>query len=149
MTQKYQGKARIGRGFTFAECKAAGLTPTFARTVGIAVDHRRKNKSADDMAANVARIKAYKDNLVLIPRRAGKQKKGEINDSPAKAAAEQRNNSALLKLPVKKAAEPEFVKIDANMKKFDAAAKCRSLYLEKRDHGRKQRKAELAAAAKK
>jgi len=149
MTQKYQGKARIGRGFTFAEVKAAGLTPAFARTVGIAVDHRRKNKSADDMAANVARLNAYKTNLVLLPRRAGKTKKGEINDSAAKGQPEQRNNSALLKLPVKKAAEPEFVKIDANMKKFDAAAECRKLYLTKRDFGRNKRKAELAAAAKK
>lgn len=101
------------------------------------------------MAANVARIKAYKDNLVLLPRRAGKQKKGEINDSASKTEPKQNNDSALLKLPVKKAAEPEFVKIDANMKKFDAAKKGRDLYFEKRDHGRKLRKAELAAAAKK
>jgi len=34
-------KVRTGRGFTFTELKEAGLSAKFARTVGIAVDHRR------------------------------------------------------------------------------------------------------------
>ena len=35
-------KQRAGRGFTLEEVKAAGLSKKFARTIGIAVDHRRR-----------------------------------------------------------------------------------------------------------
>merc|ERR1712173_287102 len=40
-TYKYNLKQRAGRGFTLEEIKAAGLSKKFARTIGIAVDHRR------------------------------------------------------------------------------------------------------------
>lgn len=151
MTQKYAGKQRLGRGFTFAEVRAAGLTPAFARTVGIAVDHRRKNKSEDAMALNVARLNAYKSKLVLFPRRDGKAKKGQINDATDAQVkgAKQNLNAAVLALPARAAPAPEFVKITKEMSSFNAAQKCRDLYLEKRDAGRKARKAELAAAQKK
>ena len=46
-TRKYAGKVRYGRGFTLDELKAAGLSAAFARTVGIAVDHRRTSTSAE------------------------------------------------------------------------------------------------------
>lgn len=49
-TQRYASKTKLGRGFTLEEVKAAGLTATFARSVGIAVDHRRRNKSAEMQA---------------------------------------------------------------------------------------------------
>jgi len=151
MTRKYAGKQRIGRGFTLAELKAAKLTMAFARTVGIAVDHRRKNKNEENMALNVARLTAYKSKLILFPKRAGKPKKGEINDSTDAQvkAAKQNLNSAIMALPVKAAAAPEFVKITKEMSGFNAAQKCRDLFLEKRDAGRKARKAMLAASKKK
>jgi len=44
-TLKYNRKFRLGRGFTLEEVKAAKLGVAFARSVGIVVDHRRKNKS--------------------------------------------------------------------------------------------------------
>lgn len=37
-TLKYNRKVRAGKGFTFAELKAAKLDPKYAQTVGIAVD---------------------------------------------------------------------------------------------------------------
>jgi len=83
MTRKYSNKAKIGRGFTLAELKAAGLTGGFAQTVGIAVDHRRHNKNAETMAMNVKRLTDYKTKLVLFPAKEGKFKKGEIADSTA------------------------------------------------------------------
>merc|ERR1712130_754484 len=43
-TVKYNRKVRAGRGFTLAEVKAAGLSAKYARTIGIAVDHRRQNE---------------------------------------------------------------------------------------------------------
>ena len=76
-TRRYAAKVKFGRGFSLAELKAAKITPAFAQTVGIAVDHRRHNKNADTMAANVARLNQYKAKLILFPRVADKPKKGE------------------------------------------------------------------------
>ena len=39
---EYNLKKRAGRGFTLEEIKAAGFSKSFARSVGIAVDHRRR-----------------------------------------------------------------------------------------------------------
>lgn len=151
MTRKYAGKQRLRRGFTLAEVRAAKLSPAFARSVGIAVDHRRKNKSEELQALNVARLNAYKSKLILFPRRAGKPKKGEVNDSTDAQVkgAKQNLNAAVLALPAKAAAAPEYVKITKEMSAFNAAQKCRDLFLTKRDAGRKARKAELDAAKKK
>lgn len=65
-TQKYSAKQRMGRGFTLEELKAAGLDPSYARTVGIAVDHRRRNRCEESLNLNVARLEAYKQNLVIL-----------------------------------------------------------------------------------
>lgn len=59
------------------------MTPAFAQTVGISVDHRRHNKNALTLAANVKRLNDYKSKLILFPRVENKPKKGEINDSTA------------------------------------------------------------------
>ncbi len=79
-TNKHNKRQRVGRGFTLAELKAAGIGAAFARTVGITIDHRRKNRSVDALQANANRLKAYREKLVVFPRRAGKTKKG---DTPA------------------------------------------------------------------
>ncbi|CDH14649.1 probable 60S ribosomal protein L13 [Zygosaccharomyces bailii] len=65
---RYNKKVRAGRGFTFAEVKAAGLTPAYARTVGIAVDHRRVNRSKEVFDANVQRLNDYQSKLIVFPR---------------------------------------------------------------------------------
>lgn len=70
-------KQRLGRGFTFGELKAAGILVPQASSIGIAVDHRRKNRSQESMDANVERLREYKSKLVLFPRRAGKPKAGD------------------------------------------------------------------------
>lgn len=43
-TQKFNRIVRQGRGFSLAEVKAAGLGANFAQSIGISVDHRRRNK---------------------------------------------------------------------------------------------------------
>merc|ERR1712034_165565 len=48
-TFKYNLKQRAGRGFTLEELKAAGLSKKYAQTIGIAVDHRRRNKSVESL----------------------------------------------------------------------------------------------------
>ena len=67
-TQKYSAKVRLGKGFTLEELKAAGLSAKYAQTVGIAVDHRRTNKSQESLDLNVARLQAYKANLVILKK---------------------------------------------------------------------------------
>jgi large subunit ribosomal protein L13e len=46
----------LGKGFTLEEIKAAGLGSAFARSVGIAVDHRRRNKSQESLDLNKKRL---------------------------------------------------------------------------------------------
>jgi large subunit ribosomal protein L13e len=67
-TQKYSAKTRLGKGFTLEEIKAAGLAPKYARTIGITVDHRRRNKSNESLELNVGRLKTYMANLVVIKK---------------------------------------------------------------------------------
>ena len=88
-TQRYSAKTRLGKGFTLEELKAAGLTARYARTVGIAVDHRRANKSAESLAANVARLEEYKSKLIVFPKkRLSKVKNGDSSAEECKAATQ-------------------------------------------------------------
>merc|ERR1712176_1344147 len=72
-TQRYNMKLRLGRGFTFEELREAKISPKLARTIGIAVDHRRRNKCAESLQENVNRLKLYKSKLLVFPRKAGKK----------------------------------------------------------------------------
>jgi len=81
-TIKYNRKLRVGRGFSIDELKEAKIDKHFARTIGIAVDHRRRNKSEKSLRENVQRLKLYKSKLVLFPRHKKTPKK---QDSPAEA----------------------------------------------------------------
>ena len=88
-TQRYSAKVRLGKGFTLEELKAAGLTAQYARTVGIAVDHRRTNKSAESLAINVARLEEYKCKLIVFPKkRLSKVKNGDSSAEECKAATQ-------------------------------------------------------------
>merc|ERR1711912_216902 len=82
-TIKYNSKVRIGRGFSLAEIKDAGLGKLEARSLGIAVDYRRRNRSVEGKQANVQRLREYKANLVVFPRNAKKLKKGWKVDASA------------------------------------------------------------------
>lgn len=54
--------------------QAAGVPKKLAPTIGIAVDHRRKNRSLEGLQANAQRLKTYKAKLVVFPRRPHKFK---------------------------------------------------------------------------
>jgi len=84
-TVRYNRKVREGRGFTFAELKEAGINRKEARGVGIVVDHRRRNLSEEGKIVNVERLKAYKEKLIVFPRKAGKPKKGDSTGDDLKA----------------------------------------------------------------
>ncbi|KAK0616764.1 ribosomal protein L13e-domain-containing protein [Immersiella caudata] len=79
-TVKYNRRTRLGRGFSLAELKAAGIPKLYAPTIGIAVDARRQNLSEEGLAANVERLKQYKARLIVFPKRSNKAKKA---DTPA------------------------------------------------------------------
>ncbi|OAG29506.1 large subunit ribosomal protein L13e [Nematocida displodere] len=59
LSNRYNTKMRLGRGFSFAEVLGAGLTANKARRLGIAVDPRRHNYSEEGVQRNIERIKEY------------------------------------------------------------------------------------------
>merc|ERR1711963_1263490 len=75
-------RVRQGKGFTLAELKAAGLNSRFARSIGIAVDLRRRNKTQPGFEDNVKRLETYKNRLTLFPLHPNKGlKKGPVPDT--------------------------------------------------------------------
>ena len=76
-TQKYNSKVRLGRGFTLDELKEAGIAANVAKTIGIAVDHRRTNKCVESLQLNAQRLKEYKARLIVFPRKSGVIKNGD------------------------------------------------------------------------
>eukprot|EP01128_Nolandella_sp_AFSM9_P011976 TRINITY_DN8858_c1_g1_i1.p1 TRINITY_DN8858_c1_g1~~TRINITY_DN8858_c1_g1_i1.p1 ORF type:complete len:221 (-),score=69.99 TRINITY_DN8858_c1_g1_i1:69-731(-) len=88
-SQRYNTRVRFGRGFTLGELKGAGLTPAYAQSVGIAVDYRRSNKSAETLQANVQRLKLYKSKLVVFPLKSGQPKNGDSKPEEIAAAVQQ------------------------------------------------------------
>merc|ERR1711934_126455 len=113
-TLKYNSKVRIGRGFSLAEIKDAGLGKLEAKSLGISVDPRRRNRSVQGKQANVQRLKEYKANLVVFPRNAKKMKKGWVGDADAdQTEAVQQSLGARTMPYVKPVEEQEARKITA------------------------------------
>lgn len=87
-TIRYNHKVRIGRGFTLSELKAAKISRRKALSIGIAVDHRRTNKSEESLSLNAERLKEYMSKLVVLPLKGGKKnvKKGDSKQSELEGA---------------------------------------------------------------
>merc|ERR1739838_459711 len=151
MTQKFAGKVKFGRGFTLAELKEAKLTPAFAQTVGISVDHRRHNKNADMQDANVKRLNDYKAKLILFPKHEGKLKKGEIADSSKEKvkAAAQNKTSGVLALPTVVKGEVATEKITKEMASAKIYQKLRQERINARYEGKRVKRAKEAEEKKK
>ncbi|PKX99926.1 60S ribosomal protein L13 [Aspergillus campestris IBT 28561] len=165
-TVKYNRRVRAGRGFTLAELKEAAIPKKLARTVGIAVDHRRVNYSKESLVANVARLQDYKARLILFPRKSGQFKKldssaEEVNAAKAAFAAEGKTEGYSARVgavfPIDNLNQGEAVTEikRSDLPKGEEAAyrKLRDSRSEARYQGRKEKrarvKAEEAAAAKK
>lgn len=118
-TQRYNSKVRLGRGFSLEELKAAGIVNTkYARTVGIAVDHRRYNRNEEKLQVNVDRLKEYLSKLVIFPKKASKPYKGDSSPEELALATEQITGHVM---PIEKPkTEVEIVKVTDDMKNFDA-----------------------------
>merc|ERR1719463_269869 len=86
-TQRYNMKLRLGKGFTLEELREAKIPPKMAATIGIAVDHRRRNRCQESLQANVERLKLYKSKLLIFPR-GHKVKKGDTPRSELQNVAQ-------------------------------------------------------------
>ena len=131
------------------ELKQAKVSPRFAQTVGISVDHRRQNTSEEALQMNVQRIESYKSKLILFPRRADKPKKGDIHDATAdklKSAesAKQNVHKHVLEKPAKKLREAS-QKITKEQKDLRVFRKIRQLQVNQKYRGQREKRArELA-----
>jgi len=143
-TIKYNYKLRQGRGFTFSELKEAGINRKEARSIGIAVDHRRRNRSAESLQLNSQRLKEYKAKLIVFPRKRGKPKAGDADAAELEKAEQLKG--PLVPMPVA-APDEEPVKITSEMSSVEAYHKIRVLRADFRLFGVRQ-KNRLAKEAK-
>lgn len=100
------------------------MNAAFARTIGIAVDHRRRNKSQESLQKNVQRLKEYRSKLILFPKKLNKKvkdgeklKKGEATEAERKVATQLKGKlfpirKSKPKVPIRKV-KPEEAKFEA------------------------------------
>jgi len=139
---RYNTKLRAGRGFTIEELKAAGIGKKIARTIGVAVDHRRTNKSVESLQANVQRLKEYRSRLILFPLKAKNPKKGDASAEELKLATQLRGVVMPIHQKVKK---EKARKITDEEKKFKAYVTLRTERANQRLKGYREKKAREAA----
>ncbi len=84
-TNKYNTKIKLGRGFTQKELNEAGIKGlSYARSLGIAIDLRRKDTSKETLDLNSNRIKEYISRMILYPRNEQKpEKKPQVKEATA------------------------------------------------------------------
>lgn len=144
-TARYNRRVRAGRGFTLDELKQAGINREFAKTVGIAVDTRRTNRSVASMMANVERLKQYKAQLVVFPRKSNAKPKN--GDSAPELTSKAAQNVVAELFPVKQTkAAVEFMDLD-EARKTNAFRTLRLERCNARMVGIRERNARLAAEA--
>ncbi|TIB08364.1 hypothetical protein E3P93_03521 [Wallemia ichthyophaga] len=95
-TVRYNRKLRAGKGFSLAELKAAGIRRKEALSIGIPVDHRRRNLSEEGLKLNVDRLQAYKARLIVFPRNSKKPAKTDSKDLSGETA---RDVQAVVPIP--------------------------------------------------
>jgi large subunit ribosomal protein L13e len=89
-----------------------------ARTIGIAVDHRRVNRSVASMEGNVERLKEYKSKLIVFPRRSNQRPKSGDSSAAETSAATQHTGVVM---PLSTETKPvEFADVSASMKEEKA-----------------------------
>ena len=149
-TRKYSSKLRYGKGFSHQELAKANITPAFAQTVGISVDHRRHDLSEQALQLNVQRLESYKSKLILFPRRADKPKKGCIADSTGDKLKNVSQNTTrhVLDKPQRKVRQtPQ--KITKELTSVKIYRKLRQLKVNAKYLGRREKKAKEAAEKEK
>lgn len=155
-TIRYSHRPRLGKGFTLAEIKSVGLGVEFARSVGINVDHRRKNRSQEGFEANKARLTNYLSKLVLFPRHEShlvtKAKNGILNDTPKVPPLSIQDQQAVATAPVVNAPAPLVKRVRSvsqleleRLRKTNVYRTIRQEWNNQRNAGQRQKKAKEAA----
>nr|CAL69063.1 TPA: putative 60S ribosomal protein L13 [Spadella cephaloptera] len=146
-TVKYNKKQRLGRGFTLEEIKAAGLNKNFARTIGIAADYRRRNKSVESLQKNVQRLKEYRSKLILFPKKMTKPHKGDATKEEMDVATQIKSKEIIPVVEVEASEEPRA--ITEEEAKFSAYQTLRKARAHKRLHKFRVTKAKKKAEEEK
>merc|ERR1711865_94968 len=136
-----------GKGFTLDELREAKISPKKARTIGIAVDHRRRNRCTESLQANVARLKLYMNKLLVFPRKSGKKsvKKGDTAKSELQNVAQ---NTLKEIIPVEKPViKIEVRKITPAEKEASVFKKMQKARINKKKLSDKLKKAKVASDA--
>merc|ERR1711959_784849 len=137
-TVKYNSKVRVGRGFSLAEIKAVGLGKLEARSLGIAVDARRRNRSVNGKQANEQRLREYK-------AKGG----GKADAAADETAVAEQVTAQKVMAPVKAAVAGEFRKISKEEASANVTRSLKAAWNDARLVGyrakRAQEKAEKAA----
>ena len=141
-SNRYNKKVRLGRGFTLDELRAAGIGRNEAKSIGIAVDYRRTNRSVESLQLNAQRLKEYKSRLILFPRHLNKPKKGDSNPEDLKLATQLRGTI----LPIKKQVRREKpLAVTDELKNFEVYRHLRRIKADARLVGKREKKAKEAA----
>merc|ERR1719197_1015400 len=141
-TQRYNMKLRLGKGFTLDELREAKIPVKRAISIGISVDHRRRNRCAESLQANVDRLKVYLSKLKVFPAKSGKKgvKKGDTPKSELQNVAQ---NTLKEIIPVEKPAlRIKARAITAEEKESSAYKKMKKARTDKKYEGAKKKKAE-------
>lgn len=145
-TLRYNMKLRLGRGFTLEELKQAGIHRKQARSIGIAVDKRRTNKSLESVQRNVQRLKQYRSRLILFPHNEKKPHKGDATAEEVKLATQLKG--VIMPLRNRSSVRLEKARVpSAEEKEFEAHKTLRRERANKKYKGRRERKARLQAEA--
>merc|ERR1712060_694327 len=119
----------------------AKIPKKLAPTIGIAVDHRRKNRCVESLQRNVARLLEYKSKLLIFPKRSGKKgvKKG---DTPRDQLQNVAQNTLKEIIPIEKAKKKISARaITAEERQFEAFKTMRKARTDKKYWGKRQKKA--------
>ena len=114
-----------------------------AQTIGISVDHRRKNKSLESLQRNVQRLKEYQSKLILFPVNSKKPRKGDASEEDMKKAAQMVGEVMPVKQVVKRQRAME---LTDDLKKFKAFNSVRQARAVARLWGIRAKKAKEAEA---
>ncbi|KAK7083282.1 60S ribosomal protein L13 [Halocaridina rubra] len=140
---KYHIKKRLGKGFSLEELKRAGLNKHYARTIGISVDYRRRNKCTQSLQRNVLRLKKYKSKLILFPIKASKPRKAD--SSPEELAMAQQLVGKVMPLVKRKKTMEKARPITKRMKNYNCFNALKSERSNARNWGKRAKKAQEAA----
>lgn len=143
-TVKYQTKVKAGRGFTLLELKEAGISALQAKSIGIAVDHRRRNKSMRSLRENVQRLEEYKSKLIVFPRKSNQKPKNGDSSVAETSSATQLTGAVL---PISQESSEITFEAVGDLANFNAFRTLRLERCNRRMKGLREKRAKEAAEA--